>query len=124
MKQPASGKLGLWLRVVVCLVAANLLFSVSEGLQLGPFSSIPHPHVAQAVTSADLDTAANAHHINPMETTPVRKSEKRQSTAIDLPPVVHSLASHLTVAYLFATAPASVTATSYSQSIGRAPPRL
>jgi hypothetical protein len=125
MKQPTSGRLGLWLRVVVCLVVANLLFSVSEGLQFRPFSSIPQAHeLAQAVASADLDAATNVHHINPMEATPLRKSEKRQSTAIDLPPVGQSLASHFKVAYSFVTAPASVTATSYSQSIGRAPPRL
>jgi hypothetical protein len=125
MKQPASRKLGLWLRVVVCFVVANLLFSVSEGLQLRPFSVVSQAHeLSQAFTATDLSSATNAHHINPMETTPVRTSYKRQTTPIDLPPVVESLASHLKVAYSLANARASVTSASYSQSTGRAPPLL
>jgi len=120
--RPGSKNLGLWLRVVVCLVIANLLFSVGEGLQLRPFSSIPANELSQAFASADSGTAPYAQHVNPIEMTRVRKSEKRQSTPIDLPPLGLSFATHLNAVYSFADAPSFVSSASHSPSTGRAPP--
>jgi len=123
MERPGSKNPGLWLRVVLCLVVANLLFSIGEGLHLRPFSSISTVNeFSQALAAADSGTTTDAHHLNPMETTRVSKSEKRQSTPIDLPPMIFSFEAHSNVVNSFQRAPSSFGSASNSQSSGRAPP--
>ena len=123
MTRLPSVKIELWVRVVLCLVVANLLFSVGEGLQLRPFTSFPSAHeFTPAIALADLSTSPNAHHINPMETTRVRKSEKRQSPPIDIPPVAVNLDSLITAVESLNTAPPSLSSAFYSPTKERAPP--
>jgi hypothetical protein len=116
-------KIELWLRLVLCLVLANLLFSVGEGLQLRPFTSFPSAYESTAaIALAELNTSPNAHHTNPMETTSLRKSEKRQSSPVEIPPVVANLDSHLRIFECLNTALPRFSSAFYSPTKGRAPP--
>jgi len=122
MTRTPSLTIRLWLRVVVCLIVANLLFSVGEGLQLRPFGSLSASPSTAAPAVTDIDGFPSTHHLNPMEATAIRKSDRRNHAPIEITPVINSLDSHIS---LVQSANASILSSSrlfYSPAKGRAPP--
>ena len=122
MTRTPSLTIRLWLRVIVCFVVANLLFSVGEGLQLRPFGSLSASHSTSAPAVTDVNGFPSTHHLNPMEATAIRKSDRRNNAPIEIPPVINSFDSHISLDQCADAATPSSRPSFYLPAKGRAPP--